>query len=78
MRSPVNAGQYQEIEDTAFSCYAKHQTELDAIVKHICGGPLCGSLNLAAADDLDESDLRYISTELQKRGYSGTLSLTYD
>lgn len=72
--SPVDARE-QDVEDVAFSGYAKHQTELDAIVDGICGGPMCGSVDLTAADDFSENDMEYIASQLRDRGYTGRICL---
>lgn len=68
--SPVDANP-REVEDLAFSCYAKHQTELDNIVNSLynivfndCDDNKIDSL----CENLSSSDLRYIQKQLTKKG----------
>lgn len=69
--SPVNANP-QDIEDVAFSCYAKHQTELDRIVHRLAAGETSIELD----DDFTESDMEYIARKLsQYPGAHGMLTL---
>ena len=64
--------------DSLFSCYAKHQTELDEIVDEIAENSdrnRRGSLNISSLDDLSKSDLDYISRSLKNKGLDVKLSL---
>ena len=64
--------------DSLFSCYAKHQTELDEIVDEIAENSdrnRRGSLDISALDDLSKSDLDYISRSLKNKGLDVRLSL---
>lgn len=64
--------------DSLFSCYAKHQTELDEIVDEIAENSdrnRRGSLDISSLDDLSKSDLDYISRSLKNKGLDVKLSL---
>ena len=65
----------QDMEDVAFSCYAKHQSELDGVVQDILDNPWLGEVDLDRLDDFGPSDLEYIQRELNKRGVVCSLSL---
>ena len=64
--------------DSLFSCYAKHQTELDEIVDEIAENSdrnRRGSLNISSLDDLSKSDLDYIAKSLKNKSLDVKLSL---
>ena len=64
--------------DSLFSCYAKHQTELNEIVDEIAENSdrnRRGSLNISSLDDLSKSDLDYISRSLKNKGLDVKLFL---
>ena len=60
--------------DSLFSCYAKHQTELDEIAENSDRNRR-GSLDISSLDDLSKSDLDYISRSLKNKGLDVKLSL---
>ena len=55
---------------------AKHQSELDSIIRHILNYGDSGSVDLDGLDDFSQEDLAYIERELRKQGYYVRLTMS--
>jgi hypothetical protein len=62
-------GERTDVENRAFSPYAKHMQELEDIIQSCVEAALRGETNLTfdLDDDLSDEDLAYIQSEIQKR-----------
>lgn len=55
---------------------AKHQSELDFIIRYILKYGDSGSVDLDGLDDFSQKDLAYIERELRKQGYYVRLTMS--
>ena len=63
----------REVENVAFSCYAKHTQETEDIIKTIIAAYHNGETNfsLELDDDFSQGDLEYIEREVKRRIEAG-------
>lgn len=62
-------GYRSDVENVAFSVYAKHQQELDDIVREIVAHARIGdfNFNIDIDDNMSDEDLAYIQREVARR-----------
>ena len=62
-------GNRSDIENRAFSGYAKHEQEIEDIIVNIVAHARIGDLNfnIEIDDDLSDNDLAYIQKEVARR-----------